>query len=94
MKRIPRMKLENLVQGHGDVILRGEVSSTVKDNLTYLQTILRHVKKASRRKDPNGYLDGIDVESCGKSRILLNGLAEELHRRNLHALFQSMYPDK
>ena len=91
LKRIPQMHLENLVQGHGEVILRGEVQSTVKDNLNYLAILHRHVKKASRRRDPEGYLASIDVESCGKSRILLNGLAEELNTRNLFALYRSMY---
>ena len=91
LKRIPQMYLENLVQGHGEVILRGEVQSVVKDNLDYLANIQRHVKRAARRRDPEGYLASIDVESCGKSRILLNGLAEELHTRNLFALYQSLY---
>jgi glyoxylase-like metal-dependent hydrolase (beta-lactamase superfamily II) len=90
LKRIPQMNLENLVQGHGEVILRGEVGSAVKDNLDYLATIRRHVKKAVRRRDPEGYLAKIDVESCGKSRILLNGLAEELHMRNLFALLNRL----
>ena len=90
LKRIPQMGLENLVQGHGEVILRGEVGSAVKDNLDYLATIRRHVKKAVRRRDPEGYLAKIDVESCGKSRILLNGLAEELHMRNMYALLDRM----
>jgi cyclase len=90
LKQIPQMNLENLVQGHGEVILRGEVGSAVEDNLDYLATIHRHVKKAVRRKDPEGYLAKIDVESCGKSRILLNGLAEELHGRNLLALLDLM----
>lgn len=90
LKRIPPMNLENLVQGHGEVILRGEVGSAVKDNLDYLAAIRRHVKKAIRRRDPEGYLAKIDVESCGKSRILLNGLAEELHMRNLYALLDRL----
>jgi len=90
LKRIPQMPLENLVQGHGEVILRGEVGSVVQDNLDYLATIRRHVKKAARRRDPEGYLAKIDVESCGKSRILLNGLAEDLHMRNLYALLDRM----
>jgi len=93
LKRIPQMYLENLVQGHGEVILRGEVQSTVEDNLKYLANIHRHVKKASRRRDPEGYLATIGVESCGKSRILLNGLAEELNTRNLSALYQSLYSE-
>jgi cyclase len=91
MKRIPGLKLENLIQGHGDVILRGEVQSSVKDNLNYLSTIRKHVKKASRRRDPEGYLRSIDVESCGKARILLSGLVEQLHQRNLLTLYERTY---
>ncbi|MGD8814048.1 MAG: MBL fold metallo-hydrolase [Anaerolineales bacterium] len=91
MKRIPRLNLESLVQGHGDVILRGEVQNAVRANLNYLTAIEKETRKASRRRDPQGYLATIDVERCGKSRILLNGLAEELHRRNLEALYHRNY---
>jgi glyoxylase-like metal-dependent hydrolase (beta-lactamase superfamily II) len=94
LKRLPRMKLNNLVQGHGDVILRGEVEPRVQENIDYLSTIRRHVRKAARRKDYMGYLERIDVESCGKSRILLNGLAEDLHARNLVALYNHWYGEE
>lgn len=91
LKKIPPMKLENLIQGHGEVILRGEVQSKVSKNIDYLDNLRRHVRKASRRREPEEYLMSIDVESCGKSRILLNGLAEELHTRNLLGLYQQWY---
>ena len=91
MKRIPRLNLESLVQGHGDVILRGEVQNAVRANLSYLAAIEKETRKASRRRDPQGYLATIGVEQCGKSRILLNGLAEELHQRNLEALYHRNY---
>jgi glyoxylase-like metal-dependent hydrolase (beta-lactamase superfamily II) len=94
LKRIPRLKLENLVQGHGEVILRGEIQNAVRSNLHYLASVRREVKKAAHRKDWERYLAGIDVEQCGKARILMNGLAPELHARNLSALFQRLYPDK
>jgi glyoxylase-like metal-dependent hydrolase (beta-lactamase superfamily II) len=90
MKRIPKMKLENLVQGHGEVVLRGEIPDVVKANISYLNMISGHAKKALRRRYPEEYLASIDVESCGKNRILLNGLAEELHRRNLIALYSKL----
>jgi cyclase len=94
MKRIPRMKLENLVQGHGEVILRGEVPSAVRRNIKYLNAIRREVRQANRRVDWMGYLEGVDIESCGKSRILLGGLSEALHKHNLVALFRHWYPEK
>jgi len=36
-------------------------------------------------------LQEISVEDCGKSRVLIGGLAVELHRRNLRALYQQLY---
>jgi len=94
LKRLPEMGLENIVQGHGETFLRGEVKSKVQDNLAYLNIIRRHVRQASRRKDYDSYLSQIDVESCGKSRIILGGLAEQLHQSNLYALFEHWYPDR
>jgi cyclase len=91
IKKISRMGLENIIQGHGDIILRGEIDAAVKENLNYLTNIRKVAKTAVRRRSPQDYLDEMTIETCGKSRIHLSGLAEELHRRNLKAVFkQSM----
>lgn len=91
LKKVSRMGLENIVQGHGDIVLRGEIEGFVKDNLAYLSSIRKVVRKASRRKYPQEVLDEVSVEDCGKSRVLIGGLAAELHRRNLRALYRHMY---
>ena len=90
IKKIGRMGLENIVQGHGDVILRGEIDAAVRENLNYLSAIRKSVKAASRRKNAGELIEEITIESCGKSRVYLGGLAESLHRRNLQALLQQM----
>jgi glyoxylase-like metal-dependent hydrolase (beta-lactamase superfamily II) len=91
IKRIGRLGLENIIQGHGDIILRGEIDAAVKENLNYLNNIKKAVKSAGKRKDVDEYLDAITIESCGKSRVHLGGLAETLHRRNLRALYRQMH---
>ena len=91
LKTISKMGLENIVQGHGDIILRGEVEGYVKENLGYLSQIRKAVRKASRRKYPLDILDEVTVDSCGKSRVLIGGLAVQLHKRNLIALYNQMY---
>jgi glyoxylase-like metal-dependent hydrolase (beta-lactamase superfamily II) len=90
LKRIPRLKLENVVQGHGEVILRGEILNAVRSNLNYIACVRREVARASRRRDPLSYLASVTIESCGKSRILLGGLADDLHRRNLAGVYRSL----
>jgi hypothetical protein len=91
LKLIASMGLENVIQGHGDIILRGEIPGMIEDDRAYLNAIRKAVKKASRRKYPQDLLYEIDVESCGKDRVLLGGLAETLHQRNLRALYTQIY---
>jgi cyclase len=90
IKRIGKMGLENIVQGHGDIILRGEIDDSVKENIAYLTNIRKLVRAASRRRNPLDALAQIDIESCGKSRVYLGGLAEDLHRRNLRYLYRQV----
>jgi glyoxylase-like metal-dependent hydrolase (beta-lactamase superfamily II) len=91
IKRIGRLGLENIIQGHGDIILRGEIDAAVKENINYLNNIKKAVKSAGKRKDVDEYLEAITIESCGKSRVHLGGLAETLHRRNLRALYRQTH---
>ncbi len=90
IKRIGRMGLENIVQGHGDIILRGEIDAAVKENLNYLSAIKKAARLAARRRVPEELLDTIRIEDCGKSRVYLGGLAEGLHQQNLRALVTQM----
>ena len=94
IKKIGRMGLENIVQGHGDIILRGEIEAAVKENLAYLSALRKFVRVALKRKTPLEYLDEVGIEECGKSRVYLGGLAESLHRRNLRALYRQMLENK
>jgi len=90
IKKIGKMGLENIVQGHGDIILRGEIEDAVKENLAYLTAVRKAVRVAARRRNPMDALAMIDIESCGKSRVFLGGLAAELHRRNVRFLYKQV----
>ena len=94
IKKIGRIGLENIVQGHGEIILRGEIETAVKENLAYLSAIRKEVRKALKRKSPLEYIDEVTIEECGKSRVYLGGLAESLHRRNMRALYRHMLENK
>jgi glyoxylase-like metal-dependent hydrolase (beta-lactamase superfamily II) len=91
LKSLPKMGLENIVPGHGDIVLRGEVDEVVEENVFYLNEIRKAVRKANRRKFPLDLLEEVTIEECGKTRILLGGLAEQLHRQNLVSLYRQMY---
>ena len=40
--------------------------------------------------DPLAVLEKVSIESCGKSRIPLNGFVTDLHQANLRQLYQEM----
>ena len=87
ISQIGNMGLENIIQGHGDIILRGEIEEVKKQNLEYLKTLQKIVKTAMRRRNPLEFLSTQDIEAAGKHRVSLGGLAQELHIRNLQWLY-------
>lgn len=90
IKAIGKMGLENIIQGHGDIVLRGEIEEAVKENLAYLAAIRKAVRSAAKKRNPMEALAAVDIESCGKTRIYLGGLAEDLHKRNLRYLYKQI----
>jgi glyoxylase-like metal-dependent hydrolase (beta-lactamase superfamily II) len=84
---IRSLSLENIVQGHGEVILRGEISETLDSSARYLEAIQSRVAKALAAQKPREAMREITIESCGKSRIPLNGLVQQLHTANLYSLY-------
>lgn len=89
-----RMNLDSIVQGHGEVILRGEVDQTLRESLNYLQEIKQRVGQVIGNGKSADTLSKISIESCGKSRIPLNGLVSDLHQANLRRLYDDMIHGK
>ena len=87
---IGQLSPENIVQGHGKVILRGEVKEALETSIFYLEAIYEKVKEAVEAGAPPESVAEIDIEQCGKSRIPLNGLVQQLHEANLLYLYDLM----
>lgn len=90
LQTIPAMGLENVVQGHGELVLRGEIDDAVRSNVKYLECARRKVLAHIKRNRPREAVREIDIESCGKSRIPLNGLVTRLHTANLLSLYDRL----
>jgi glyoxylase-like metal-dependent hydrolase (beta-lactamase superfamily II) len=87
-KKIGRMGLENIIQGHGDIILRGEIDAAVRENLNYLNAIKKVTKSAARRRNSDDFFESMRIEDFGKSHVNLGGLALTLHERNIRSLLE------
>ncbi|OQA42218.1 MAG: Hydroxyacylglutathione hydrolase [Chloroflexi bacterium ADurb.Bin325] len=89
LQAIKNKSLENLVQGHGEVLLRGEIEETLDANIGYLRTVDRLVRERIARGVPRTGILDITIEECGLSRIPLGGLVQKLHHANLLTLYDA-----
>lgn len=87
LRTIRALKPESVVQGHGQLLLRGELALEIESSLRYLQCIQERVQELIQKGAPESALRDIDIESCGKSRVPLDGLVQYLHHENLRALY-------
>jgi glyoxylase-like metal-dependent hydrolase (beta-lactamase superfamily II) len=77
-----------VVQGHGRVLLRGEVEEAVEASCRYIDAIVERVSELVRQGAPPDKLREIDIEACGMPRIALDGLVTRLHLNNLVDLYK------
>jgi cyclase len=88
--RIGELNLENLVQGHGEVLLRGEIPDALNANVAYLDTVRARVREGIEMGLSRDEIAALDIEECGLSRVPLGGLAQHLHRANVLYLYDEM----
>ncbi|MBI9048530.1 MAG: MBL fold metallo-hydrolase [Anaerolineaceae bacterium] len=82
------LTLENIIQGHGDIILRGEIDAAIENNITYLTAIETYIEDHADSMSIQEIITEASIEEFGKERILLGGLVDSLHKRNLVFLYQ------
>ncbi len=87
---ISPLNLENVVQGHGEIVLRGEIDDAVRANLRYLDSLRKKIEALVKKKRPREEARAIEIESCGKNRIALNGAVVQLHAGNCLALYDRL----
>lgn len=90
---------ENIVQGHGEVILRGEVEKKLQSDLAYLHKLRAAVEKALQSADGDpqklkNALGSVKIGACGKSHVLLNGAVEQLHSQNMATLAKKLQSER
>lgn len=80
--------LESIAQGHGDILLRGEVTSSIDSEVDYLNEIEALVSRLRAERRSRHELLTHDIEQFGRSRIPLSGLVQQFHEANLIHLWE------
>ncbi|MFN2201830.1 MAG: MBL fold metallo-hydrolase [Caldilineaceae bacterium] len=80
--------LECIVQGHGEVLLRGEITSSIDSTSQYLDDIQSTVDRLMAEGATKHDLLRSDVEDFDRSRIPLGGAVQQFHASNLLYLWE------
>jgi len=91
LRRVRGLALDSIVQGHGEVLLRGEIKETIDRSITYLEDIYGRVAEKVKAGASERELTKIKLEDYyAEPELILHGLAYELHRANLLKLYTSI----
>jgi cyclase len=85
-----RYNLESVVQGHGEVLLRGEIPRAIDSSIRYLKILEEEVLRIVKKGQGKRAVKKLTIDHCGKSRIPLNGLVQDLHQANAVALYEEL----
>jgi cyclase len=96
LRSLQQNSFEIVVQGHGDILMKGEIEPKITSDLAYMKAVMHYANNGLKQTEANAipYLDSIGVERCGKSRLLLNGTVRDLHRANMRALYETLYEQR
>ncbi|MCB0155171.1 MAG: MBL fold metallo-hydrolase [Anaerolineae bacterium] len=90
LEALKEYNMESIVQGHGEVLLRGEIPSAIESSIDYLNALEKRVEEIVEKQRGRKAIERLTIESCGKSRIPLNGLVQDLHRANAFGLYDEL----
>ena len=90
LTKIAAMQLESIVQGHGEIILRGEIKEVMRRSIAYLDNMQAKVQKLIDDGGARDAAKAFTIESCGLQRVLLNGVVGPLHTANVLALYDKL----
>jgi glyoxylase-like metal-dependent hydrolase (beta-lactamase superfamily II) len=90
MKYIKNLAPDTLVQGHGEVILRGEVQVMLDKYIHYLECVHEQATKALEQGFDRKDIWDIPLEACGLERVPLGIASHRLHIANILSIYEKL----
>ena len=90
LKRIKELAPETIIQGHGEVILRGEVQQVIDRYIAYLECIEGEARKVLQKGEPRESIRDIPLERCGLERVPLGIASHALHVANILRIYDTL----
>jgi len=90
LQQIKKLAPETIVQGHGEVILRGEVQAVLDRYINYLECVEEQARKVIKRGKPRQTIWDIPLETCGLERVPLGIASHQLHVANILTVYDRL----
>lgn len=94
LQRIREMKPDTIIQGHGEVILRGEVKAVMDQYISYLECVQQHAERALDEGRARKELWDIPLEACGLERVPLGIASHQLHIANILSVYDRLVAER
>ncbi len=92
LSKLHDLNLEVIVQGHGDILLRGEVTASIDRTINYLVEIEDWAQELAARKGTLEELCQKGPADFGVSTIPMGEMVAAIHQANLHHLWHIYDP--
>ena len=91
---IKEMAPETLIQGHGEVILRGEVQVILDRYINYLERVEEQARLVLAQDKPRAVIKDIPLETCGLERVPLGIASHRLHVANILTVYDRLKAER
>lgn len=91
---IKEMAPETLIQGHGEVILRGEVQVILDRYINYLERVEDQARQVLAEDKPRITIRDIPLETCGLERVPLGIASHRLHVANILTVYDCLKAER
>jgi glyoxylase-like metal-dependent hydrolase (beta-lactamase superfamily II) len=90
LQYIKELEPDTVVQGHGEVILRGEVQVVMDQYIDYLMCVREQAEKALKEGWDEKEIWDIPLETCGLERVPLGIASHQLHIANIMNVYNRL----
>ncbi len=90
LNRIKEMEPDTVIQGHGEVILRGEIKTVMDEYISYLNCVRDQAETVLKQGRDRKEIWDIPLETCGLERVPLGIASHQLHVANILSIYDRL----
>lgn len=94
LQYIKKLAPETIVQGHGEVILRGEIQVVMNRYIAYLECVYKKAENALRQGRDRKEIWNMPLEECGLERVPLGIASHRLHIANILSVYDKLKAER